>query len=123
LAATRSRLAAILLSRSWSLSPEATNGGRPSSESRDGNPAFLEGVLSCVQKRTDILGLHAHGQRGGQEDVIAMRVVLRECGPDPTLTAEEQLVYEAILREGRLPGGAVRLVGEATDRQQGRPEG
>ena len=50
---------------------------------------------------------------GGLWNVIPMRVVLRERGSDPTLTPDEQLVYDAILREGRLPGGAVRLVGEA----------
>ena len=28
-------------------------------EQRDGNPAFLQGVLNCIQKRCDILGLDA----------------------------------------------------------------
>jgi hypothetical protein len=41
-----------------------------------------------------------------------------ERGTDPTLTPDERLVYEAILREGRLPGGAVRLAGRADDRGQ-----
>lgn len=41
---------------------------------------------------------------------IAARVLVEARGTDITLTPDEQLVYEAILREGRLPGGAVRLV-------------
>jgi hypothetical protein len=49
---------------------------------------------------------------GGPWSVIPMRLLIGERGPDPTLTPDEQLVYDAILREGRLPGGAVRLVGE-----------
>ena len=62
-------------------------------------------------------------QIGGAWNIIAMRVVLRERGTDPTLTPDEQLVFDAILREGRLPGGAVRLVEKAPDRDQGPQEG
>ncbi len=50
---------------------------------------------------------------GGMHNCIPMNLVLRERGTDPTLTAEERLVYDAIVREHRLPGGAVRLVGES----------
>jgi hypothetical protein len=39
-----------------------------------------------------------------------MRLVIEERGADPELTEDERLVYEAIIREGRLPGGAVRLL-------------
>ncbi len=42
--------------------------------------------------------------------VIGMRLLIEARGTDITLTPDEQLVYEAILREGRLPGGGVRLV-------------
>ena len=58
---------------------------------------------------------------GGLWNVIPMRLVLQRRGPDLTLTEDEQLVYDAILREGRLPGGAVRLVGEARNREETRP--
>jgi hypothetical protein len=50
---------------------------------------------------------------GGPWNVIPMRLVLQERGTDVTLTPDEQLVYETILREARLPGGAVRLMEEA----------
>jgi hypothetical protein len=60
---------------------------------------------------------HRHGRPpdriGGPWNVIPMRLVIQERGSDPALTPDEQLVYDAILREGRLPGGAVRLVGDA----------
>jgi hypothetical protein len=39
-----------------------------------------------------------------------MRHVIEERGIDFELTEDEELVYDAIIREGRLPGGAVRLV-------------
>jgi hypothetical protein len=39
-----------------------------------------------------------------------MRLIIEERGPDLTLTADEQLVYDALIRERRLPGGVVRLV-------------
>jgi len=41
---------------------------------------------------------------------IAMRLLIRDRGTDITLTENEQLVYEAMLRENRLPGGRVILV-------------
>jgi guanosine-3',5'-bis(diphosphate) 3'-pyrophosphohydrolase len=47
---------------------------------------------------------------GGPWSVIPMRHVIEERGVDPELTEDERLVYEAIIREGRLPGGAVRLL-------------
>ena len=49
---------------------------------------------------------------GGNWNWVPMNVVMRERGADAplTLAADEQLVHDAILREGRLPGGAVRLV-------------
>lgn len=43
---------------------------------------------------------------------IGARLLVEARGTDITLTPDEQLVYEAILRDGRLPGGAVCL-GEA----------
>ena len=49
---------------------------------------------------------------GGPWNCIPMRLAISERGADPELTADERLVYEAIFHEGRLPGGAVRLLGE-----------
>ena len=46
---------------------------------------------------------------GGPWATIPMRLTIKERGTNPTLTPDEQLVYEAILRERRLPGGCVRL--------------
>ncbi len=41
---------------------------------------------------------------------IGMRLLIERRGRDIILTEDEQLVYDAILREGRLPGGSVHLV-------------
>jgi len=41
---------------------------------------------------------------------IAMKVLIRERGTDPDLTEDEKMVYDAILRERRLPGGGVILL-------------
>ena len=41
---------------------------------------------------------------------IPMNHIIRERGTDLTLTEKEKLVYDAILKEKRLPGGAARLV-------------
>jgi hypothetical protein len=49
---------------------------------------------------------------GGLWNCIPARHVIAERGTDPVLSDEEQLVYEAILREGRRPGGCVRVVAE-----------
>ncbi len=46
---------------------------------------------------------------GGMWSSIPMRLIIEERGTDLTLTPDEQLVYDAIIRENRLPGGAVRL--------------
>lgn len=46
---------------------------------------------------------------GGSWNVIPMRLGAQERGRDLTLTEDEQLVYDAILREARLPGGVMRL--------------
>jgi len=53
---------------------------------------------------------------------IAANIIIRERGVDITLSDEERLLYDAILRENRLPGGSVRLVSkhlesEAADQQ------
>lgn len=43
---------------------------------------------------------------------IAARFLIERRGTDPTLTEDEKLVFDAIVRERRLPGGGVRLVDE-----------
>jgi len=55
---------------------------------------------------------------GGTWNSIPMNLVLRERGTDPTLTEEEQLVYDAIVREHRLPGGAVRLISASSPHEE-----
>jgi hypothetical protein len=55
---------------------------------------------------------------GGTWNSTPMNLVLRERGSDPTLTEEEQLVYDAIVREHRLPGGAIRLIGESSPHEE-----
>jgi hypothetical protein len=58
--------------------------------------------------------LREHGRLpdtiGGAYSVIPMNILFRTRGRHPTLTEDELLVYNAIKREGRLPGGAVRLI-------------
>ena len=41
---------------------------------------------------------------------IGMRLLIEKRGTDISLTPDEQLVFDAILKEKRLPGGGVRLV-------------
>lgn len=44
---------------------------------------------------------------------IGVRLLIERRGTDIRLTPDERLVYKAILKEGRLPGGGVRLVEQA----------
>jgi hypothetical protein len=57
--------------------------------------------------------LREHGRLpdriGGLWSCIPMRLIIEERGTDITLTPDEQLVYDAIVRERRLPGGSVLL--------------
>ena len=57
--------------------------------------------------------LREHGRLpdkiGGLWSCIPLRLIIKERGTDITLTEDEQLVYDAILRERRLPGGSVLL--------------
>ncbi len=50
---------------------------------------------------------------------IGTRILISKRGEDITLTEDEQLVYDAILRDGRLPGGHVVLVSEYIKRHPG----
>jgi hypothetical protein len=64
-------------------------------------PGVLEQVRATgrLPEEVDMGGAH-----------IGMRLLTEARGRDIALTPEEQLVYEAILREGRLPGHGVHLV-------------
>jgi len=42
-------------------------------------------------------------------------VIIRRRGRDITLSPDEQLVYDAILKDRRLPGGGVILVPETDE--------
>ena len=55
---------------------------------------------------------------GGMQNYIPMNLVLRERGTDPTLSEDEQLAYDAIVREHRLPGGAIRLISESSPHEE-----
>ena len=46
---------------------------------------------------------------------IPMRLLIEERGTDIALSSDEALVYDAIVRAGRTPGGAVNLVEERED--------
>ena len=46
-------------------------------EQRDGNPAFLTGVLSCIDRRVKILGLDAP-VKGENTDTVTFKVVYGE---------------------------------------------
>ena len=70
--------------------------------------AEMDGVLKHV-KKTGKLPKKIYN--GGAH--IGMRILIEKRGTNITLDADEQLVYNAILKEGRLPGGSVRLVDEA----------
>ena len=48
---------------------------------------------------------------------IGMRVLIERRGTNITLTHDERLVYDAIIREKRMPGGSVILLDEETKRR------
>jgi hypothetical protein len=47
----------------------------------------------------------------------AANVIIRQRGTDIILSEDEQLVYDAILHERRLPGGSVRLAEDYLSRR------
>ncbi len=47
---------------------------------------------------------------GGAWSVLVMNAVIKERGTDFELTPEEQVIYDTIVREQRLPGGSVVLI-------------
>jgi hypothetical protein len=51
----------------------------------------------------------------------ACNVLVRERGTDPILSEDEKLVYDAILRERRLPGGGALLVEERSKKLHQEP--
>ncbi len=46
---------------------------------------------------------------------IGMRLLIEERGRDITLSSDERLVYDAIIKERRLPGGSVRLISKDSE--------
>ena len=46
---------------------------------------------------------------------IGLRLLIERRGTDITLTPDEQLVFDAILRERRLPGGRAILIPQSRD--------
>jgi virulence-associated protein VagC len=51
---------------------------------------------------------------------IGMRLLIERRGTDITLTPDEQLVYDAILKEKRLPGGSFILIGKDKKQNPGK---
>jgi hypothetical protein len=49
---------------------------------------------------------------GGAWNYMPINRIIRERGTDLTLTPDEQLIFDAIIRERRLPGGSVCLIEE-----------
>jgi hypothetical protein len=68
-------------------------------------PGVLEHIRTTGRLPKDI-------PMGGAE--IGMRLLIQKRGIDITLTPDEQLVYDAMIKENRLPGGSVILVGDST---------
>jgi hypothetical protein len=73
-------------------------------------------AILYANKRKVVEYLKKHGKLPRKIDPggmhIGMRVILSTRGRDPVLTEKEQLVYDAILRERRLPGGSVLIIQE-----------
>jgi hypothetical protein len=67
--------------------------------------ARVSGVVEHV-RAAGTLPADMKGIGGGN---IGARVLMQQRGPDFPLDADEQLVYDAIVREGRLPAGSVML--------------
>lgn len=72
----------------------------------------LTAVVYCMNGAGKYLREHGRlpDSIGGLWNVLPMRLAIEHRGTDPVLNEEERSVYEAIPREQRLPGGAVRLV-------------
>jgi hypothetical protein len=67
------------------------------------------------------LGAHRHVRRRGRLPKLTddgchwvpVQEIVRARGVDLSLTPDEQLVYDAFCRAGRVPGGAVRVMEKA----------
>ena len=81
-----------------------------------------EGLLSERELRLTAalytrLGAHRRLRRGQVPQLkddgcqwVPVREIVRERGVDIALTSDEQRVYDAFCRMGRVPGGAVRVM-------------
>jgi hypothetical protein len=54
---------------------------------------------------------------GGSWNYMPMNKIIQERGTDIALNPDEQLIYDAIIRERRLPGGSVILIEENRNTQ------
>ena len=66
----------------------------------------LQGVLDHVRATGDL----PPDMKPQAYYVIPMKLLIQERGTDVTLTGDERLVYDAIVRAGRTPAGAVHLL-------------
>ena len=67
-------------------------------ERRDGNPAFLSGVMDCIRKRCDILGVGAPKEQDigdkGSKDLFEGRTAIEELRVRLTRIAERSLAAQ-----------------------------
>ena len=77
--------------------------------------AQIKGVLEHVKATGE---LPRKIWQGGAD--IGMRLLIKRRGTDIKLTAEEQLVYKAIVKSGRLPAGRVLLI-DGEEKRSRRP--
>ena len=75
--------------------------------------AQIKGVLEYVKATGE---LPRKIWQGGAD--IGMRLLIKRRGTDIKLKAEEQLVYKAIVKSGRLPAGRVLLLDKEEQRSR-----
>jgi DNA replication initiation complex subunit (GINS family) len=73
----------------------------------------MKGVLEHVKATGE---LPRKISQGGAD--IGMRLLIRRRGTDIKLTAEEKLVYKAIVNRGKLPAGRVLLLDDEEKRSR-----
>jgi hypothetical protein len=84
----------------------------------DDNGVLTERELKLTAALYARLGAHRHVRRRAELPELAddgchwlpVQEIVRSRGIDLLLTADEQLVYDAFCRAGRVPGGAVRVM-------------
>lgn len=76
--------------------------------------ATIRGVVAHIREHGRMPETFGHGGLW-----IAMKSIIRERGTDLVLTEDEQLVYDAIIRERRLPAGGVILLDDESLKESG----